>query len=166
MLFPTPSVQKNGMNWHWRRYRDLSLDELYAMLVLRQKVFVVEQQCAYLDADGLDQDGWHLLGMDDQGKIVAYLRVLAPGSRFSQPSIGRVIVLPELRGKGVGKEIMVRGMRKVEELHPGESICMYAQAYLEEFYSDLGFERGGDPYEEDGILHVDMIRYGDRPPSF
>lgn len=154
-----------GMDWRWRRYCDLSTDELYAILSLRQTVFVVEQQCPYLDADGLDQDGWHLLGVDDRGKLVAYLRVLAPGARFNDPSIGRVIVLPELRGRGIGREIMLRGLRKVEELHPGKSICMYAQAYLEGFYSDLGFERHGEPYDEDGISHVDMIRRSDRAPD-
>jgi ElaA protein len=147
------------MDWHWRRYDDLSLDELYAVLWLRQTVFVVEQQCAYLDADGLDQGGWHLLGMDDRGRVVAYLRVLEPGVRFKHPSVGRVTVLPELRGQGIGREIMLRGIRKVEELHPGEPICMYAQAYLEKFYGDLGFERVGEPYDEDGIQHVDMIRH-------
>jgi len=153
------------MDWHWRRYSDLSTDELYAILSLRQNVFVVEQQCPYLDADGLDQDGWHLLGEDDRGKLVAYLRVLAPGARSNHPSIGRVIVLPELRGRGIGREIMLRGIRKVGELHPGESICMHAQAHLEEFYGDLGFERRGEPYDEDGILHVEMIRRSDRAPD-
>ncbi len=150
------------MDWYWRRYRDLSRDELYAVLSLRQRVFVVEQHCAYLDTDGLDQDGWHLLGVDDGGKLVAYLRVLPPGARFNHPSIGRVIVHPELRRRGIGREIMLRGMRKVEDLHPGESVCMYAQAYLEGFYQDLGFERLGEPYDEDGIVHVDMIRRGGR----
>ena len=150
------------MEWRWRRFPDLSLDELYAVLSLRQRVFVVEQRCAYLDSDGLDQNGWHLLGVENRDWLVAYLRVLPPGARFDHPSIGRVIVLPELRGRGIGREIMLEGMRKGAELHPGEPICMYAQAYLERFYRDLGFVRLGEPYDEDGIVHVDMIRAAER----
>ncbi|MCK5571936.1 MAG: GNAT family N-acetyltransferase, partial [Bacteroidetes bacterium] len=99
------TASERAMDWQWRRYQDLSLDELYAILALRQSVFVVEQQSLFLDPDGLDRDAWHLLGLDDRGKIAAYLRVLAPGVRFPDPSIGRIVVLPELRGRGIGREM-------------------------------------------------------------
>jgi ElaA protein len=150
------------MNWYWRRYHDLSLDELYAILTLRQSVFVVEQQSLFLDADGLDRDAWHLLGLDGRGKIVAYLRVLAPGARSPEPSIGRIVVVPELRGEGIGRDLTKRGMRKALELYPGRWICISAQASLEGFYRKLGFDRTGDLYDEDGVLHVDMAWRGNQ----
>jgi len=147
------------MRWELRRFRDLSTDEIYEILALRQAVFVVEQRCAYLDADGRDRQGHHLLGRDASGSLVAYLRILDPGSRFREPSIGRVLIQPEHRGKGLGKVLMLEGMRECWRLFPGLSISISAQHYLRKFYEDLGFVSVGDgsPVDEDGIPHIRML---------
>ncbi len=152
------SMKEPVVHWQWRSYKDLSRDELYAILALRQHVFVVEQECFYQDADGLDQYAFHLMGFDRKGILRGYLRLIAPGKRFAEPSIGRVVVHPEVRCRGLGRELMVEGIRKAEVKYPGKPIRISAQQYLEGFYRGLGFELTGEPYDEDGILHVQMLR--------
>jgi ElaA protein len=151
--------------WELRRYRDLSGDELYEILALRQAIFVVEQRCAYLDADGKDRGGYHLLGRDPAGCLIAYLRILDPGSRFPEPSIGRVLVHRAHRGRGLGVALMRQGMQECARLYPGEPIKISAQHYLRRFYEDLGFVCLGDgnPVDEDGIPHIEMI-FSPAPP--
>lgn len=145
--------------WTLRPYRDLAADEVYEILALRQSVFVVEQRCAYLDADGNDRCGHHLLGRDDRGRLIAYLRILGPGCRFPEPSIGRVLVHPDCRGKGMGGMLMQEGMRRCARLFPGRPIRISAQHHLRRFYEKLGFRCLGDgnPVDEDGIPHVEML---------
>jgi ElaA protein len=135
----------------------LSGADVYAVLALRQRVFVVEQHCAYLDADGLDAAAEHLL-MRDGPALVAYLRVLAPGVRFDTFSIGRVIVSPERRGEQLGRRVMEAGIARVTEARGSVALSLAAQAHLERFYASLGFVRTSDPYDEDGIPHIDMRR--------
>jgi len=140
------------MDWHERSFAELTAGELYAIVALRERIFVVEQRCAYLDADGYDLGARHLWAARD-GRPVAYLRVLAPGAKFAEASIGRVVVDASERGTGLGRELMRRGIAMC-----AGSIRIGAQAYLERFYSDLGFEIASAPYDEDGIPHVEMIR--------
>jgi ElaA protein len=151
--------------WQVRHYVDLSREEVYEILALRQEVFVVEQHCAYLDADGRDRCGYHLLGRDPRGVLIAYLRILDPGSRFAEPSIGRVLVRQEHRGKGLGVALMQEGMRQCARLYPGQPIRISAQQYLRRFYENLGFVCPGDghPVDEDGIPHIEMIATPARP---
>lgn len=145
--------------WTLCPYRDLTGDEIYEILALRQAVFVVEQQCAYLDADGKDRCGHHLLGRDVHGRLIAYLRILDPGCRFPEPSIGRVLVHPDHRGKGLGAILMREGMRECARLFPGRPIRISAQHHLRRFYEQLGFLTLGDgkPVDEDGIPHIEML---------
>jgi ElaA protein len=133
--------------------------ELYAVLAARQRVFVVEQQCVFLDADGYDAHAWHLLGWVDSGAdgLVAYLRVLDPGCKFEEPSIGRVLTLSPYRGVGLGRILMVEGIARTAQAWPGRPIRIAAQQRLEPFYASLGFRTASPPYDEDGILHVDMV---------
>lgn len=140
------------MQWHDRAFSELTTSELYAIVSLRERVFIVEQRCTYLDADGYDPQCRHLWAADDGG-IRAYLRVVPAGLKFPEVSIGRVIVSAAARGTGLGKELMRRGIAMA-----GPSIRIAAQAYLERFYAELGFVRAGEPYDDDGILHVDMLR--------
>ncbi len=140
------------MNWHDRSFHELSVDELYAILALRQRVFVVEQKCAYVDADGLDPQCRHLWAED--GTIRAYLRIVPAGAKFDEISIGRVIVTAETRGTGLGKELMRRGIASCGAV----PIRISAQAHLERFYNELGFGRTSDVYDEDGIPHIEMLR--------
>jgi ElaA protein len=146
------------MHWHWSRFEELGVDDLYDALQLRSRVFVLEQG-PYLDADGLDRDAWHLLGRDDEdGSLVATLRIVDPGRKYVEPSIGRVALASEQRGQGAGRALMVEGIAGCERLWPGRPVRISAQAYLERFYASLGFERVGEPYLEDDIPHLEMLR--------
>ena len=148
-------------SWQWSRFSELSPADLYAVVRLREEVFIVEQQCAYPDADGRDPQAWHLLGWSDRenGKtLVAYARIFEPGLRYTEGSIGRVVTAPEVRGTGLGKALMAEALRRLEGLAPGQTIKIAAQRRLEKFYLELGFRTVSAPYEEDGIIHVDMLR--------
>jgi ElaA protein len=147
--------------WQWSRFSELRPDELYAAVRLREEVFVVEQQCPYQDADGRDPHAWHLLGWaDDQSgrKLVAYARIFEPGVRYTEASIGRVVTAPQARGTGLGKALMAEALRRLDGLASGQPVKIAAQRRLEKFYLELGFRTVSSPYEEDGIIHVDMIR--------
>lgn len=151
------------IHWAWKTFSSLGLDELYAVMRLRQEVFIVEQRSPYLDADGKDQHSLHLMGRDEAGSLVAYLRLVPPGLRFAEPSIGRVITSLTVRGSGAGKLLMAEGLTKAREQYPGAANRISAQLYLERFYAGFGYARVGEPYDEDGILHVEMVC--DLPPA-
>ena len=124
------------------------------MLRLRQEVFVVEQECAYLDADGLDPHCHHLLGHDLQG-LVATARLVPPGRVHPLVAIGRVVTAPRVRGSGLGRPLMREAMRHAAACWPG-GIHLGGQAYLRGFYESLGFAVSGPAYDEDGIPHLPM----------
>lgn len=146
------------MSWHDKAFDALTVHELYAIVALRERVFVVEQHCAYLDADGLDPISRHLWAAEGERASIpairAYLRIVPPGARFAEISIGRVITAPEVRGTGLGRELMRRG---IAACGPGP-IRIGAQAHLERWYGELGFVRASELYDEDGIPHVEMLR--------
>jgi ElaA protein len=144
------------VNWTWRAWTELSTEELYGLLQLRQAVFVVEQDCAYLDADGLDARAWHLLGRDGRG-LMAYARCFPPGVCYEAACIGRVVTSPQARGEGLGRQLMDRAISGTSQRWPGP-IQLSAQAYLERFYQQLGFSVCGPGYLEDGIPHLPMRR--------
>jgi ElaA protein len=120
-------------------------------------VFIVEQG-PYQDPDGLDRHAWHLLGRDDTGRLQACLRVVDPGGKYAEPSIGRVAVEGAQRGQGLGRALVVEGIARCLSAWPGQGIRISAQAHLERFYASLGFETVGAPYDEDRIPHVEMLR--------
>jgi ElaA protein len=154
-------AQVGELRWQWCRFEGLKPHELYAAMQLREAVFVVEQNCPYADADGRDPDAWHLLGWSGAAgapQLVCYARVFEPGVRYAEASIGRVVTAQHARGCGFGKALMAEALRRVEALAPRHSIKLAAQRYLEQFYSGFGFRTISLPYEEDGIIHVDMIR--------
>jgi len=146
-------MSEQGQQWHDRAFADLTVAELYAILELRARVFVVEQACAYQDPDGVDQAARHLWAAAG-GRIVAYLRIVPAGLKFAEASIGRVVTAPEARGAGLGRELMRRALA----LAGGAPLRIGAQAHLERFYGELGFVRASDVYDEDGIPHVEMTR--------
>lgn len=146
------------MHWHWARFEELGVDALYDALALRCRVFILEQG-AFLDPDGLDRQAFHLLGRDAGGMLQAYLRVVDPGAKYPEPSIGRVITAPEVRGQGLGRVLMREGLARCGRAWPLQGIRISAQARLQPFYGSLGFETVGDPYGEDGIPHVQMLRH-------
>lgn len=148
------------IDWRCKRLAQLAPEELYALLAARAAVFVVEQQCAFLDLDGLDASAWHLLGWADgdaAGPLAAYLRLLDPGSKYAEPSIGRVLTTTPFRGTGLGRAAMREGVARAARLYPGLAIRIGAQQRLERFYTEFGFRTISAPYIEDGIAHVEML---------
>jgi ElaA protein len=140
-----------------KSYNELSTDELYRILQLRQEVFVVEQDCPYLDADGKDQLALHAWIQIDS-EIEAYLRMLPKGTAYDDySSIGRVISTKKWRAKGLGKSIMKYALHKMQDLWPKDDIKISAQVYIIPFYESLGFKKTGEPYLEDDIPHHAMI---------
>lgn len=144
------------MEWRWTKFASLSPLELNEIFGLRQRVFIVEQNCAYLDCDGLDPQAWHFAGLRDS-RIVAYMRVFPPGVKYPEVSLGRVVTSTEVRGTGMGKELMLQGLSRVRQELGAVAIRISAQAYLKKFYGDFGFIVQSEPYLEDGIPHVEML---------
>lgn len=149
------------LRWQWSRFGELRPEHLYEIVRLRENVFVVEQNCAYLDADGRDPQAWHLLGwLGENGarRLVAYARIFEPGIRYPEGSVGRVVTAPEVRRTGVGRMLMEEALRRLDALAPNRPVKIAAQRYLEKFYATFGFQPASAPYEEDGITHIDMLR--------
>lgn len=145
--------------WELLAYQQLSRDQLFDILRLRQAVFVVEQNCVYPDIDSIDQQAWHLCGWhpEHNSRLCAYARVMAPGVSYSEASIGRVLTAPEVRGKGMAAAVMKEAMAFIDAEYPEQPIRIGAQVYLEAFYLRLGFKTVSAPYDEDGIMHVQML---------
>jgi ElaA protein len=147
------------MDWRFARFGDLSPLEVHDLLQARSAVFVVEQKCVFLDVDGVDPQCWHLLGRaHGSGPLLAYCRLVPPGVKYPEPSIGRVITSASARRTGAGRELMSEAVRRAHELWPGQALRIGAQMYLEPFYGDFGFARCSEPYDEDGIMHIEMLR--------
>jgi ElaA protein len=149
------------IEWQRSSFAELTPADLYEVMAQRQQVFILEQTCLYPDLDGLDVAAHHLLGWrvaDGRRELVAYLRILAPGAKYAEMSLGRVLTTPAARGTGAGRELLARGIEYAEHLHPGHRIRIGAQAYLENFYQGFGFQTISEPYDEDGIMHIDMLR--------
>lgn len=147
--------------WQWSSFEKLSTGDLYAVLERRQQVFILEQQCLYPDIDAIDQRAYHLLGWqerDGERELVAYLRGVGPGVKYREASLGRVLNAKSVRGTGIGKQLLIEGIRRIEQQFPGHRIRISAQQYLERFYAGLGFRVTSEPYSEDGIPHVEMLR--------
>ncbi len=139
-----------------KRFSELDQNELYDILALRQMVFVVEQNCVYLDADNKDQQSWHLM-LKDQEKIVAYARLIPKDLVYEDhTSIGRILVHPDARKQGLGKKLTIESIQFLLDNDLSSPIKISAQLYLKEFYSNLGFVAQGVSYLEDGIPHIAM----------
>jgi ElaA protein len=145
------------MNWLLKRFQDLLPQELYAILQLRNEVFVVEQHCVYQDADNKDQQSYHFMGWTDNNKLVAYTRILPPGLAYADASIGRVVTSPSARRTGIGRILMEKSIEEVYKLFGNNPIKIGAQLYLLTFYSSFGFQQTSDIYLEDNIEHVEML---------
>ena len=143
--------------WILKKFEELTPHELYAILHLRNEVFVVEQNCVYQDADNKDQSSFHFMAWQEE-KLLAYTRILPAGIAFDMVSIGRVVTSPGVRRTGMGKELMIRSIEEVQKLYGKVPIWIGAQLYLKEFYSSLGFQQSSSVYLEDGIEHIEMIR--------
>ena len=144
------------MNWKLKKFDELTSSELYKILKERTLVFVVEQNCPYLEVDGKDPFSYHLF-KEDNGEIVAYLRVLPAGVSYQEMSIGRVFVKKEYRGQGIAGELLQKGLDFIQHELKETKVKIQAQDYLRNFYSSFGFQPISEIYLEDNIPHVDMI---------
>jgi ElaA protein len=175
-------VESHGVTgWRFARFDDLSPREIHDLYRLRAAVFVVEQECAFQDLDGADLESWHLLGYrpssrpSPQGEgalassplgegrgegsqLAAYARLVAPGVKYEEPSIGRIVTAQAVRRTGLGRELVREALARAEQLWPGRAIRIGAQQRLERFYREFGFVTASAPYDEDGIPHVEMLR--------
>lgn len=143
------------MNFEVKQFEELSNVELYAILKLRSEVFVVEQDCVYLDLDGYDQKSIHIFGRH-KNEIAAYTRILPPKVYYKEASIGRVVTSKDIRMDGYGKEIMAFSIQWIKTQYQS-NIRIMAQCYLTKFYEDLKFKIDGPEFLEDGIPHVEML---------
>ncbi len=146
------------LSWLFKSFEALTNEELYQLLQLRSEVFVVEQNCVFLDMDDKDQQSFHLLGYKDD-LLAAYTRIVPKGVSYEDyASIGRVVTSPKVRGEGRGKELMEESISRLQQLYGQVPIKIGAQLYLKKFYESLGFLQCGDVYDEDGIDHIPMLR--------
>ncbi|WP_327486092.1 GNAT family N-acetyltransferase [Telluribacter sp.] len=145
------------LSWILKSYNELTLDELYQLLRLRSEVFVVEQQCPFLDIDNKDQSCHHLMGWTPEGVLAAYTRLVPPGLAYEQVSIGRVVTSPQYRRYGIGRQLMKESIGAVYQLYSQVPIRIGAQLYLKKFYESFGFEQVSEMYLEDDIEHIEML---------
>ncbi|MEY4934882.1 MAG: hypothetical protein RIS64_1241 [Bacteroidota bacterium] len=146
------------MIWSCKNFNQLTVNELYEIMYLRQIVFVVEQNCPYLDADGKDLASWHFMGRDSESnQLMAYTRLLPKGVAYeTEISIGRVVTHPQVRKTGAGRDLMTQSLKQIRALLPNQPIRIGAQCYLIAFYESFGFQTDGETYMEDGIPHIEM----------
>jgi len=156
------------IDWRFARFDELSPREIHELYRLRAAVFVVEQACAFQDLDGADPESWHLLGYQSapsplgegrgEGPLLAYARLVPPGVKYEEPSIGRIVTAQSARRTGLGRTLVHEALARAEQLWPGKPIRIGAQQRLERFYREFGFVTASAPYDEDGIPHVEMLR--------
>ena len=159
MSLPSPIAE---LTWRWCAFDALTPRELQNIYMARQQVFAIEQACAYLDADGYDEDSHHLAAWSAEHRVpLAYARVVHPGLKYAEPSIGRVITTAAARGTGLGRELVRRAIEHSSSVFPQHGIRISAQSRLEHFYAGFGFVVVGERYMEDGIPHTEMLR----PPA-
>ena len=145
------------LDFKWSRLDSLSVLELFEIIKARESVFVVEQQCPYQETDDMDLHSWHLVvSLNDE--LAAYVRVVDPGIKYDQPSIGRVMTVEKFRNKKIGRSLMNEAIRFTELQFPKLDIKIGAQIYLQNFYESLRFEAVNERYDEDGIPHINMVR--------
>lgn len=144
-----------NIKFKWKIFDELSKDELYAVLNLRQKVFIVEQNCPYIDLDYADQRAYHLL-VYSENELIGYLRAFSPGIKYDESSLGRIITVIKYRNKGIGKKITNEGVSFLLHKYPDNNIVISAQHRLIKFYQELDFEERGEVYLEDDIDHIEM----------
>lgn len=144
------------MNFQLKTFDELTTTELYKILKERTDVFVVEQHCPYPEVDGKDLQSYHLF-KEENGEIIAYLRILPPGVSYSELSIGRVLVKKEYRGQHLARQMMQEALTFISNVLKVNTVKIQAQQYLQDFYSSFGFKVISEVYLEDGIPHIDML---------
>lgn len=144
------------MNWKIKKFEELTTDELYMILKVRNEVFILEQTCPFLDCDDKDRKSFHMF-LEEDNAVIAYCRLLPKGLAYKESSIGRVLVSKSYRGKDLAKQLMEKGINFILNNMKEREIKIQAQAYLFKFYSNFGFTPISEEYLEDNIPHIDMI---------
>jgi ElaA protein len=170
MTLPPNSSFLLDLDWRFGTFTDLTVLELERIYTARQQVFVIEQNCVYLDADGRDSLSRHLTAWSAAHPLpLAYARLVAPGVAYTEPSMGRVITTKAARGLGLGRELVRRVIAQARAVYPGQGLRISAQSQLENFYGSFGFVIVGERYLEDEIPHTEMflpaLRATDVKPS-
>ncbi|HTI89263.1 MAG TPA: GNAT family N-acetyltransferase [Puia sp.] len=144
------------ITWTCKKFSELTPEELYMILRLRSEVFVVEQNCVFLDMDNKDFYCDHVMAWEE-GKLLGYSRIVPAGISYVESSIGRIVSSPAARGRGIGRELLIQSIDALYTLHGKRDIRIGAQYYLKDFYSSFGFVQKGELYLEDGIEHIEML---------
>ena len=151
-----------AIQWQWKTFAELSVHELYAIMKVRQEVFVIEQNCVYQDVDNLDQTAWHMMAWDinshKEPQLLAYCRVILPGYKYKELAIGRVLTINQVRRTGLGRELMTKTLSQIASKYPEQLIRISAQLHLEKFYESFDFKQVSEPYDEEGIAHIEMLK--------
>jgi ElaA protein len=156
MINLSPTSADMQINWYCKKFDALSPSELYALIRLRNEVFVVEQNCVFQDADNKDQYCYHVMGWH-QNQLLAGSRIVPPKISYSESSIGRVVTSPSARKSGTGRALMQFSINELRLLFGNIPIKIGAQMYLKIFYESFGFVQSSDIYLEDDILHIEML---------
>lgn len=151
-------MSQSNIFWDCKDYHDLDTDELYAIMTLRQEVFVVEQNCPYVDTDGKDKKSYHVMGYNSKSELVAYSRIVKPGVSYKEVSIGRVVTKKSVRKTGAGIELMHESLKQIDEFYSQVPVRISAQSWLLKFYEKFDFVSTGKEYLEDHILHTEMLK--------
>lgn len=144
------------MNWNVKKFEELKCEEIYKILQIRNKIFIVEQKCVYQDCDGKDKKSYHLY-LEDKGEVISYSRILLRKVSYNEVSIGRVLVNKNYRGTGIARKMMIEAINFIEKNLGEKEIKIQAQCYLIDFYKSLGFKEISNEYLEDNIPHIDML---------
>ena len=150
-------MNTNNLIWHLKTYEELTRDELYQIVRARLDVFVVEQDCSYLDTDNYDQKALHLW-VEYEGEVIAYCRLFDKGIKYEEASIGRVLSRGEGRGKNIGRQLVGYAVQTIENVYKTTAIRISAQDYLLKFYGEFGFIPTDKKYLEDNLPHTEMYR--------
>ena len=148
------------MQWYFKTFDELTINEFHAILQLRINVFVVEQNCPYEELDNKDKKALHLFAFEEDTPdiIIAYTRIFKPGDYYKEAALGRVVVHPDFRKQQLGYELIKKTISAIEDNFNTSTIKIGAQTYLQKFYESFGFKQIGDEYMEDGIPHIHMIK--------
>ncbi|MBD3374019.1 GNAT family N-acetyltransferase [candidate division KSB1 bacterium] len=158
------TAEPTKMTWTTKTFDQLDVPTLYDILAARQDVFIVEQHCPFHEIDRIDLYCHHLMAWTGND-LAAYARIVPPGLRFNEPSIGRILTSSDFRSSGLGRELLHRAIDLTQQLFPGQNICLSGQLYLDKFYREFGFQPVSQIYLEDDIPHQDMILYLKRSTS-
>jgi ElaA protein len=158
------TAEPTKMTWTTKTFDQLDVQTLYDILAARQDVFIVEQHCPFHEIDRIDLYCHHLMAWTGND-LAAYARIVPPGLRFNEPSIGRILTSSDFRSSGLGRELLHRAIDLTQQLFPGQNICLSGQLYLDKFYREFGFQPVSQIYLEDDIPHQDMILYLKRSTS-